>query len=175
VNHVPKSPFRALAALSGAGCLVLIGLSTSFEVAAQEQAKPLIANFVEAPPFTQIDAQGTRSGFSIDLATMISTEIGIPVEYKDVQTSEYIQNQVTGNSQIISGVSRMQQLERSNVFSNSVATETLRLTALAKNTDALSQEPLEGLKIGIVPPAAGSEATEFLQSNIPITYQTFDC
>ncbi len=142
-------------------------------IPAQDQNARLTASFLEVAPFGLIDAQGGRSGFFVDLAEEIGKEVGVEIDYVHAgSTRDFVQFQVSGQTQIIAGVGRLPPLEGSNVFSDPIATETLRLTVLSENVARLSDPQIERQRIGIVPPAVGSALSEFLERNEPIVFDT---
>ncbi|UWQ62169.1 transporter substrate-binding domain-containing protein [Leisingera caerulea] len=155
-----------------AGTICLLALSWHAPPQAQETGGPLTAAFVPVPPFAQQGPDGARSGFLIELTELIGAETGIAIRYLDLKTSrEFIRRQIDGGTQIIAGVARLPPLEASNVFSSPVASETLRLTVLSRRAAALAGRR-SGLRIGIVPPAAGSAVQDLLTANSPVEFAT---
>ena len=150
-------------------CLVF----ASCPVYAQEARNdPLVVSFVPIPPFAEFDANGARTGFLIELARMIGSEIGVPIELLDVANSkEFVEAQVSGRTQMIAGVARLPALEDTNVFSAPLATELLRFATLEDRAHEFSGGAVLGKRVGVVPPAIGSEtlflANEFIEFQTP--------
>lgn len=139
-------------------------------VQAQDTSDPLTVPFATFPPFLYFDNDGQRAGFIVDLAEAIGEEIGVEIAYLDVAgTREWIAAQNSGQSQFIPGVTRLPVFEATNVFSDEVAADVLRPVVRASDEMPSSDDRLEGLRIGIVPPAMGSEEP-ILEQNIPVEF-----
>ncbi|MGC3939299.1 transporter substrate-binding domain-containing protein [Roseobacter sp. EG26] len=155
--------------------VVALGLSllTAAQAIAQDDPPPLAVGFVPIPPFAEINTEGERAGFVIELAREIASEIGLEVTFVDVGDSQaFIQAQINGDTHMIAGVARLPSLQETNMFSGRVATETLRLSVLNERASEISSRPLMGLRIGIVPPAVGSHERRLLESNQPVDFDT---
>lgn len=156
-------------------CRVIFGLAVLWLIvgagARAQDAPDLTASFLSIAPFGIIDEAGERSGFFVDLAEAIASEIGLSITYVEPEnTREFVQFQISGQTQIFAGVARLPPLEATNVFSDPVATEALRLTALTETAGRISAGAKEGLRIGIVPPAVGSAEAELLAANVPVEF-----
>ncbi|MGB0661902.1 MAG: transporter substrate-binding domain-containing protein [Mangrovicoccus sp.] len=139
--------------------------------AQDRQADPLIVSFAPFPPFAQYGDNGEREGFLIDLAHMIGDEIGLPIQIRDVaNTQEFVRAQIDGSSTMIAGIAKLPTLEQSNVFSDPVATDLLRLTVLAGRASEFVEPPIDR-RIGIVPPAVGSEEQALLSRNQIVEFE----
>ncbi len=156
----------------------LLGLTflllAALPVLSQNQAPaPLVISFVPIPPFAQFGPNGERTGFLVELAELISTEIGVPIEYLDVPDTEaFVQSQISGETQMIAGVAKIPPLRGANLFSNAVATESLRPIVLETRAAEFEGAEITGRRIGIVPPALGSQETELLAKNDPVIFES---
>ena len=131
----------------------------------------IIAAFANFPPYMYTDEAGRKTGFMVELVKEIAHELGLTVEFLESTTSrEFIDNQVTGKTEIIAGVVRLPPLERSNLFSIVTATERLGLVARTSDLFRLSQPPVRNIRIGIVPLALGSHIEQLLAENTPVEY-----
>lgn len=148
---------------------LVLGLGTRLH--AQEQP-PLTVAFIPISPYAEIDAHGERSGFLVELAEEIGRELDIGIEFVDVANArEFIQAQIEGRTQMIAGVARLPLLQDTNVFSSAVARESLRLAVLAENFGQGAATPT-GVRLGIVPPAVGSQVAELLERNTVVEFAT---
>lgn len=150
----------------------LVSTSLAFQSQAQSiSEEPLVVPFFPTPPFAQFDADGQRSGFSVDLAKMIGQEIGVPIEFLDVpDTPSFIDAMVTGKVQMFPGIGKLPVLVSDSSFSETVVTDTLRFVVLEDNAEDLTAQGVNEKRLGIVPPALGSEETEILEKNTVIKY-----
>ncbi|MEM8802999.1 MAG: transporter substrate-binding domain-containing protein [Pseudomonadota bacterium] len=136
------------------------------------QEKPLAVPFTLAPPFMQLGPQGERTGFVVELSELIGAEIGVPITYVDVQDSSgFVAAQASGETQMIAGILQLPPLLETNVFSIEVARDVLLPAVLSERVGTFENSVLEGQRIGIVPPAAGSQ-DPLLDDNIPVPYQS---
>jgi signal transduction histidine kinase len=161
-----------VALIISAGVLA-ISLFTELEATAQTaEPEPLVVPFTSIPPFMQIDADGERSGFIVDLSELIGSEIGVPVEYLEVANSrEFVAAQVSGNAQLIAGILKLPPLAQSNVFSQTVASDALRPAVLERNRELFQTGEIAGRRIAVVPPALGSEEP-ILEKNTPVEFES---
>jgi len=67
--------------------LVSLLLGLPMHLSAQDTPEPLVVPFASIPPFGLRDHNGDRSGFIVDLAEMIGSEIGVPIDFVDVVDS----------------------------------------------------------------------------------------
>ncbi|WP_227270788.1 transporter substrate-binding domain-containing protein [Roseobacter weihaiensis] len=153
--------------------LFILLLSTLSAQAQDGRVEPLVVSFLPIPPFAENGPDGERAGFLVDLAGLIGSEIGIPIEYLDVRTSqEFVEAQASGKSDMIAGVAALPALVASNVFSEPVATERLRFSVLEERAAEFAEQPVTGQRIGIVPPAVGSEIRSLFETNERIEFQS---
>jgi len=150
-------------------CLVLFGLNVGAE---ERPVEPLVVPFVPIAPFAQLGSDGTRTGFLVELAKMIGDEIDVPIIFRDVRdTAAFVDLQVSGESHLIAGIAKIPPLRSSNVFSVPVATEDLRPIVLAPRMAEFEQGEISGQRVGIVPPALGSQETAFLARNTLVVFE----
>ena len=161
---------RAIGFATGVFLLTLAGVMQS---SAQNADKPLVVPFFPVSPFAEYGPDGERTGFLIELARLIGEEIGVPIAYLDVESSrEFVEAQISGEAEMVAGIVRLPPLVATNVFSTPVATEQLRLSVLVERTEEFEAGPINGMRVGIVPPALGSEQQEFLARNMAIEFET---
>ncbi|MEO1689311.1 MAG: transporter substrate-binding domain-containing protein, partial [Pseudomonadota bacterium] len=179
MSTVPPPP-RAWAALARrlAAALALAGLAHAPPAAAQETRAPeaqapLIVGYTYLPPFMYRYADGARGGFAVELAEMLGAEIGVEVRYLETgSVRDAVAAQVSGDSHMIAGIARLAQLEGVNVFSAPVGAEPLRLIVRAGDEDAPASPDIAGRRIGVVPPAVGSDVLTLLSANVPVSHAT---
>ena len=128
--------------------------------------------FTAVPPFMQISPEGERTGFIVELSELIGAEIGVPITYLDVDGSTgFVAAQASGEAQMIAGILQLPPLRGTSVFSDEVARDVLLPAILAERKDTFANGVLQRQRIGIVPPAAGSD-DPLLADNIPIPYDS---
>lgn len=156
-------------------CLAILICCFAFALplrAQQEPSAPLVVPFAQFPPFLFLDENGQRTGFIAELAELLGAEIGVPIDYLEVEGArEWVAAQAAGDAQFIPGVLRIPGLQATNVFSNEIAEDILRPAVLASNEELISAGVLEGQRVAVVPPAVGSE-DPVLNQNTVATYGT---
>ena len=141
-------------------------------IGAQDAQEPLIVPFTSIPPFMEQGVNGERAGFIVELSEMIGAEIGLPIDYLDVGNSQqFVAAQVAGQTHMIAGILKLPPLVSTNVFSDFVVSEALRPAVLVDNLAELEAVGLAGRRIGIVPPAAGSDHP-ILEQNTRVDFGT---
>lgn len=149
----------------------LIG-STTFVRAQADGTSPLVVSFIPISPFAFETETGEKTGFLIELARAIGAEIGVEVVLRDVVDSRaFVALQAGGDTQMIAGVARLPPLQATNVFSDPVAVETLRLVVASDSAAAFAGE-VTGRRIGVMPPAVGSQVEELLSQNTVTDFVT---
>ena len=139
---------------------------------AQNTSEPLVVPFTSIPPFMEVNTIGERSGFIVELSELIGAEIGVPIEYLEVANSrEFVSAQVSGQTHMIAGILQLPPLMDTNAFSDQVALDELRPAVLAENLLEFGPDGLEGRRVAVVPPAAGS-GHAFLQDKFPVEFDT---
>lgn len=138
----------------------------------QDAPAPLVVPFAQFPPFLFFDDDGQRTGFIVDLAEMLGSEINVPIEYLDVANSrDWIAAQASGQSQLIPGVLKLPPLEATNRFSVEVAADVLRPAVLASDHELIASETLTDKRVAVVPPAVGSDHP-ILDQNTRVEYKS---
>lgn len=139
---------------------------------AQDTPDPLVVPFAEFPPFLYLDDTGERTGFIAMLALEIGEEIGVPITFLDVAgPREWIAAQASGRAQLIPGVVQLPLLAETSLFSDQVATDTLRPAVLSTNQALIELGVLTDQRVGVVPPSIGSDEPVLAQ-NRPSTYDS---
>ena len=150
--------------------MAFFGLAQPIQVQAQTEP-PLIVGFADFPPYMQRSEDGTLSGFIVGLAEAIGDELGLEIDYLISDSARtFVAAQATGESQMIPGIALLPPLRDSNVFSDPVATESLRLIARTGDISRLSGSPPSGVRIGIIPPAVGSDFEALLSANTAVEF-----
>ena len=151
-------------------CLFLSALPQC--VRAQD-SKPLLIPFTPVPPFMQYDRDGKRTGYFVELAELITSEINRPIKFVDADNMRQVTAmQMSGQTDMLAGVVSTTALSQSNLLSSTVASEPLRLAVLAKNAKQVSKtKEIAGWRIGIVPPASGYDQS-ILTPNTPVRYDS---
>ncbi len=146
---------------------ILLLLLMALPLQAQEPAsEPLVVPFFPAPPFSEYAADGTRSGFSIELARLIGEEVGVDIELLDVpNTPAFVEALASGEAQLFPGIAQLPVLSDSNVFSDVVVTDTLRFVVLEDRVETFEGGQVVDRRLGIVPPALGSQEAAVLAQN----------
>ena len=175
VNRISSTVALGILARLMTAAMMLVASSTY----AQQQTRPdqqaLIVAFGVFPPYSFFDASGRRTGFSVDLAEAIGEEIGVPIEYTEFENSkDFVLGLVNGSAQIFPGIARLPALTDGVVFSDQIATESLRLMTKTQNPDRAAAAQLTGLRIGIVPPAIGSHIEALRAANTVSEFTTPD-
>lgn len=162
---------RALAAMLLAAALFLAGAlaqpaRAQTSAGANPGQDPLKIAFGVFPPYAYFDETGARVGFSVDLADAIGDEIGVAVRFVEFgDAASFVRGLTTGAAEAFPGIARLPVLEGAAEFSDPVAAETLRLMVPAAAPSAEADAALEGLRIGIVPPAVGSHIEALRAAN----------
>ena len=151
---------------------LLLLLIWALPLEAQETSpEPIVVPFFVLPPFMELDSDGNRTGFFIDLARQIGAEIQVPLEFVDVGSIEAaIKAQISGRTTMVAGITSLPALELTSLFSDAVATDRVRLSVVRGRGTELSSFQNNERRIGIVPPTenekdravlAGNQAVEF--------------
>ncbi|WP_436397658.1 transporter substrate-binding domain-containing protein [Roseobacter sp. S98] len=153
--------------------ILLCVLILAVPVRSQENdTAPLVVPFLQIPPFSYRDSDGERAGFFVSFARQISAEIGVPIEYLDVPDSNaFTQAQISGESQLIPGILQLAPIAATSVFSDVVAVDQLRPAVRADSTELVKLGVLTNRRVGIVPPAMGSQHP-VLEQNTAIPFAT---
>jgi len=137
--------------------LVSLLLGLPMHLSAQDTPEPLVVPFASIPPFGLRDHNGDRSGFIVDLAEMIGSEIGVPIDFVDVvDSTQFVAAQASGQSNFLPGILPLSELVETNVFSDQVAIDELRPAVLTKNLASAKEQGLVDLRVAVVPPTASS-------------------
>ncbi|MEO0371779.1 MAG: transporter substrate-binding domain-containing protein, partial [Pseudomonadota bacterium] len=153
--------------------LMLLALVWACPVQAQDE--PLVVPFFSVPPFLQVDENGERAGFSVELAEMIGDEIGVEIAYADFPSfRSFVDAQASGAGQFLPGVARLPALAGSNVFSDTIVEDELRLSVRVDRVEEFANQPPLGRRIGVVPPTIGSNLEELLSQNQSVEFETVD-
>jgi len=117
--------------------LVSLLLGLPMHLSAQDTPEPLVVPFASIPPFGLRDHNGDRSGFIVDLAEMIGSEIGVPIDFVDVvDSTQFVAAQASGQSNFLPGILPLSELVETNVFSDQVAIDELPVVQrLAKEAE----------------------------------------
>lgn len=127
------------------------------------------------PPYSYFDAKGGRTGFSVELAEALGQEIGIAIEYADFESARaFVQALNNGTADMFPGIAQLPALQDNIAFSDPVATEVLRLMTTTAQRDGILADSLEGLRIGVIPPAVGSEIDALMAVNTAVAFATPD-
>ena len=122
----------------------------------------------------QRDAAGRRTGFFVDLAKLISAEIGVPITFEDFPSSrESLIAHTTGEAQMFAGIVRLKPMVATSDYSDPVAADVLRFAVLREAAQDFTRSPVVGKRIGVVPPVLGSE-DPLLADNITVPYANFE-
>ncbi|GLO69126.1 hypothetical protein MACH17_06430 [Phaeobacter inhibens] len=139
----------------------------------QDGPNPLRIGFLSVPPFAQRDSQGQETGFLVELAQDLATELGTSITLVPVTSSrDFVQAQAEGRTDLIAGIAQLPALRNSNLFSTPISRETLRPMMRTDTVQGYSTATLSGLRVGIVPPAVGSEQEAFLARNTTVNFTT---
>ncbi|AXT35096.1 response regulator [Phaeobacter sp. LSS9] len=139
----------------------------------QERPAPLRIGFLSVPPFAQRDSEGEETGFLVELAQHLATEMGTSITLVPVTSSrDFVQAQVEGRTDLIAGIAQLPALRDSNLFSAPISSESLRPMVRNDAVQDLSTATLSGMRVGIVPPAVGSEQKAFLARNTTVHFTT---
>ncbi|MEO1613150.1 MAG: transporter substrate-binding domain-containing protein [Pseudomonadota bacterium] len=150
--------------------LSLLVISATPLSAQEDASSPLVVPFAQFPPFLFLDEDGDRTGFIVDLAEMLGSEIAVPIEYLDVPNArEGVAAQASGGSQLLPGVLKLPQLRATSLFSREVAADVLRPAVLASNAELIELGMLNGKRVAVVPPVIGS-ADPVLDQNISVEF-----
>lgn len=133
----------------------------------------LVVPFSQAPPLMRITPDAAHEGFAADLVEIIAERLGFTVEYRDfVTTGEFIGAFTSGEADIFAGIARLPPLAETFLFSDPVASETLRFVVLEENAAAFEGGVVEGRTIGVVPPALGSGERAVLDVNTVVEFES---
>ncbi|ATF17281.1 transporter substrate-binding domain-containing protein [Phaeobacter gallaeciensis] len=139
----------------------------------QDAPDPLRIGFLPVPPFAQRDDQGEETGLLVAFAQDLATELGTSITLVPMTSShDFVQGQADGRTDLIAGVARLPALQNSNLFSTPISSETLRPMVRTDMVQGHSTATLSGVRVGIVPPAVGSEQEAFLARNTTVNFTT---
>lgn len=153
---------------------VYFGLALSFlwlvlgctAAVSQDAKQPLRVGIIETD---QQGITGTTSGFQIALATEIADHLGTEVEVVTFDSFDaLVEAQANGKTDIIAATELLLRLKTTNIFSQPVSKETVRLTVAKDRTPAIRPDVLENLRIGYVLPVSSQEEQSLLDTNIPV-------
>ncbi len=154
--------------------LLCLGLFAIVPRPLQAQAQdPLTVTFLPIPPIAEIGPDGQQTGFLIELARLIGQEVSRPIDIVRIDSvQEFVEFQISGQSDMIAGVGRLPPLQATNLFSDVVASEQLRPIVLVSRAAEFEGGQITGARVGIVPPALGSQEDAFLGRNVPVTFES---
>ncbi|MFV1601567.1 MULTISPECIES: transporter substrate-binding domain-containing protein [unclassified Phaeobacter] len=155
------------------GVALLAVLAIAPPVWSQQAPEPFRIGVLPIPPFAQLDPDGQANGFLVELAEEIAGELGTGITLVPLSTSrEFVESQATGRTDMIAGIAQLPALRDTNVFSRSISRETLRPMVRIAQAQSLSTTSLSGRRVGIVPPAVGSEQQAFLARNTAVEFES---
>jgi len=150
--------------------LALIGSSLTAQT-----PDPLVAGYVDFPPFFFRTETGARTGFVPELARLISEDIGVPLVFRDYPTTEdFVRAQATGETQLFAGGAPLLPLVQSNVFSAPIVIDALRVVTLRENASQFDTDAPSGFRIGRNSPLDSDAARSFLARNTVVDFDTPD-
>ncbi len=142
-------------------------------LAQQTNEDPLIVGSFRAPAsnFSVLEEDGTRSGFFLSLAKEISSEIGVPIEWRDYETiAELIGAQLQGETDMIAGIARLDEIAPDQVYSDPVGLGESRLMVRADQAARIASVGFEGQRIGYVPPLLSATERALMAQNTPVIF-----
>ena len=142
-------------------------------LAQQTNEDPLIVGSFRAPAsnFSVLEEDGTRSGFFLSLAKEISSEIGVPIEWRDYETiAELIGAQLQGETDMIAGIARLAEIAPDQVYSDPVGLGESRLMVRADQAARIASVGFEGQRIGYVPPLLSATERALMAQNTPVIF-----
>lgn len=156
--------------------LLAVFLLLQHQVVMGENRPQLLVGYLEFPPYFFNESSGMRYGFSYELIEAIGEEIGVEIVYQDyTDTATFAEATIAGTGKhAIPGVTQIPALEDQNVFSNSVAFDTLRLMTRSADVQRLSNSKISNKKIGITPYLVGYDVSDFLAKNDPVEFANVD-
>lgn len=154
-------------------CALLLCLLWMLPAHAQDSnGEPLTVPFASAPPFMFFEADGSRAGFTYELAIEIGEELGVPIAFADASDfREFVALLAAGDAQMMPGIVQLPPLRDTNIFSDVLVSDRLRFTIRVGEEDGFDAASPTDRRIGIVPPAIGSEEP-ILDQNIPVSFET---
>ena len=132
---------------------LILALTTSFLLAScsNENSKIIVLTSSGYEPYEMVDDQGNLIGFDIDLMNAIAEEMGIEIEYRDVNFDGIIASLQTYKADIaIAGITPTKEREKVIDFSNIYFNELSGLEnfiLLKKDMTYTSLEDLTGLTL----------------------------
>ena len=133
---------------------------------------PLIAGYFEFPPY-MFETEGERSGFIVDMAEELGRELGLDVVFRfSPDAASFVDALIAGESHVVPGIGMLPSLPQTNLFSDPIAREALRLMVRAEGRTDLEGSEFHGLRIAIVPPTVGSDIDALLQRNVAVEFSS---
>ena len=138
---------------------------------AQTDEPPLVVPFAPIPPFMYRAPDGARTGFMVELSEMIGAEIGVEIDYLDLDDAPaVVAAQASGQSQMIAGLVQLPFLTQTNLYAAEVAREELRIAVLESRRTELANGPMAGLRIAVLEPVVGP-VEPLLSRNIRMDFE----
>ncbi len=150
------------------GLAALTTLHAGNSAVAQDGAQPLVVGWTEMAPFFESGEDGDVDGFSAEVIERVAEIAGIEILFQQFSNlSEMRAAQAEGTTDILAGVAPSPMLEPGSLYSEPVAVTHVRLFMRTEEAD-ISQEDFIGMRLGVVPPAAGSNPSPLLDRNTAV-------
>lgn len=155
-----------------AGAVLAFATFAGASAQSQDAARaPLVVPWTDIEPYAYQDRDGV-AGLFADLARELGRRLDRDVSFRHFETAlAQAAAQTSGETDMLPGVATLPFLRENNVFSDPLARTQVRILVPTENVDAIDPETVSGLRIGYVPPIAGSATTDFLARNEGVPYE----
>lgn len=138
---------------------------------AQTDRPPLVIPWIEVEPFAYPGRDGGVEGLFADLAKELARRLDLEIEFRRFDNpSAHATAQIAGETDLLPGVAALPFLRENNLFSDPLARTQVRLLVPTEAADNIDPATVTGLRIGYLPPIAGSAAEDFLTRNDAVAY-----
>lgn len=142
-------------------------------VGAMAERPAVIVGWTPMPGLMQEAADGSKTGFMLELAQLIAAQAHLRLRFVRYETvPELLAAQAEGQSEMLAGIADLPSLRASSHFSRSVGRVAIHLTQLSDAPDPTADGEIRGLRLAAVRGAPGSEIVGALLLNDVVTFPT---
>lgn len=129
-------------------------------VAAQEQSfDPVAFAWTDTRPLFYSDDDGEPTGLAVEFARTLGRELGFElVPYRVTDFTTWRSDQTSGVSEILPMAAKVPAFAETNFYSDTIFRSEVRFAVRSEDSNAFDPADLTGVRIGVLPPGAGSNA-----------------
>ncbi|MEO0388778.1 MAG: transporter substrate-binding domain-containing protein, partial [Pseudomonadota bacterium] len=125
---------------------------------AQTAAEPLPMGWTDLYPWFFRGPDGAVAGFGLELTKELGKAAGFePAAVEFGTVPNWVAAQIAGQVILVPAVARLPAMEASSVFSDPLFETTVQLAIRIEDKGRFDPKDLSGRRIGVLPPAAGSD------------------